>query len=75
MDLYKSKYQLFSNSEPYIDIAMTAGEIIQEVAGLTHDKLTYFVRAGYLKPKKFKRGSLNYNNFSDTDLFLVKIAW
>lgn len=54
---------------------MNAGEILEQVEGLTHDKLTYFVRAGYLKPKKIKRGSLNYNEFSDDDLHLVKTAW
>ncbi len=54
---------------------MTSGEILNEVEGLTHDKLTYFVRADYLKPNKIKRGSLNYNDFSETDLFLLKRAW
>ena len=54
---------------------MMAGDIIKEVNGLSHDKLTYFVRAGYLKPKKVKRGSLHYNIFSKKDLFLVKHAW
>ena len=33
---------------------MNAGDILQQVDGLTHDKLTYFVRAGYLNPKKLK---------------------
>lgn len=54
---------------------MIAGEIIEQVEGLTHDKLTYFVRAGYLQPNKIKRGSLNYNDFSNEDLELVKLAW
>ena len=54
---------------------MNAGDILQQVDGLTHDKLTYFVRAGYLNPEKIERGSLNYNDFSDKDLFLVKCAW
>lgn len=54
---------------------MNAGEILERVEGLTHDKLTYFVRAGYLRPKKIKRGSLNYNDFSEKDLELVKLAW
>ena len=54
---------------------MNAGEILQQVDGLTNDKLTYFVRAGYLQPNKIKRGSLNYNDFSETDLELVRIAW
>lgn len=54
---------------------MNAGAILYEVDGLTRDKLTYFVRAGYLNPKKNERGSLSYNDFSDKDLFLVKRAW
>jgi hypothetical protein len=54
---------------------MNAGEILHQVHGLTRDKLTYFVRAGYLTPNKVERGSLDYNEFSDDDLFLVKRAW
>ncbi|MCB2141128.1 hypothetical protein KQH27_00305 [bacterium] len=54
---------------------MNAGELLKEVDGLTHDKLTYFVRAGYLQPRKIKRGSLNFNDFTLKDLKLVKIAW
>jgi len=54
---------------------MTAGDIIEKVDGLTRDKLTYFVRAGYIKPKKVKRGTLYYNQFSQKDLFLVGHAW
>ena len=54
---------------------MYAGEILEQVDGLTHDKLTYFVRAGYLSPKKIKRGTLNYNEFSERDLQLVTRAW
>lgn len=54
---------------------MNAGEILERVDGLTHDKLTYFVRAGYIKPKKIKRGTLNYNNFSERDSELIRRAW
>lgn len=54
---------------------MTPGEILEKVEGLTHDKLTYFVRAGYLSPRKIKRGSLFYNDFSREDLELVRRAW
>ena len=54
---------------------MNAGEILEQVDGLTHDKLTYFVRAGYLQPKKIQKGCLKYNNFSQNDLKLVKLAW
>jgi len=54
---------------------MNAGKILEQVEGLTQDKLTYFVRAGYLNPKKIKRGTLQYNDFSKKDLELVKVAW
>ena len=54
---------------------MIAGQILEKVDGLTHDKLTYFVRAGYLQPKKVKRGTLDYNEFSEKDLKLIARAW
>lgn len=54
---------------------MIAGEIIKQVHGLTHDKLTYFVRCGYIKPEKVKRGSLFYNVFTHDDLSIIKRAW
>ena len=56
-------------------ILMNAGDIIEQVEGLTHDKLTYFVRAGYVNPQKIKRGTLNYNDFSQRDLEIIKRAW
>lgn len=54
---------------------MTSGEVIESVDGLTRDKLTYFVRAGYVKPQKLKKGTLYYNEFSEKDLFLISRAW
>ena len=54
---------------------MKAGEVIKEVEGLTHDKLTYFIRGEYIKPKRTKRGSLYYNDFSYSDLEIIKRAW
>lgn len=54
---------------------MKAGEVLKEVEGLNHDKLTYFIRSGYIKPKRIKRGSLYYNDFSDNDLEIIKRAW
>lgn len=54
---------------------MNAGEIIKQVDGLNHDKLTYFVRSGYVTPEKVKRGALYYNEFSEEDLNIIKIAW
>ena len=54
---------------------MDAGEILAQVERLTHDKLTYFVRVGYIKPKKVKHGTLYYNEFSQKDLEIIKRAW
>lgn len=54
---------------------MNAGEIIGQVEGLTHDRLTYFVRAGYVKPRKLKRGTLLYNEFTKRDYELIRRAW
>jgi len=54
---------------------MTAGDVLKLVSGLTRDKLSYFVRAGYVSPKKVKRGSLDQNLFSERDVFLIKRAW
>ena len=54
---------------------MTAGDMIEQVPGLTLDKVTYYVRAGYLCPKKVKRRSLFYNEFSKEDCHLLKRAW
>jgi hypothetical protein len=54
---------------------MYAGGILKRVKGLTYDKLTYFVRAGYVTPKKIKKESLYYNDFSEEDIQLIKRAW
>ena len=34
---------------------MYAGEVLKRINGLTNDRLTYFVRAGYVRPKRIKR--------------------
>jgi hypothetical protein len=58
-----------------IEATMNAGDILRNINGLTHDKLTYFVRSGYVRPYKIKRGDLYYNEFSDADLEIIKKAW
>ena len=42
---------------------MYAGEVLKRVEGLTYDRLTYFVRAGYVRPRRIKSQSLYYNDF------------
>jgi len=54
---------------------MYSGGVLKRVSGLTYDKLLYYVRAGYVEPKKVKRESLYYNDFSEEDLELIKRAW
>lgn len=54
---------------------MYAGGVLKRVDGLTYDKLTYFVRAGYVNPRKIKCQSLYYNDFSEEDVEVIKRAW
>jgi DNA-binding transcriptional MerR regulator len=54
---------------------MYAGGVLKRVSGLTYDKLLYYVRAGYVEPKKVKKKSLYYNDFSEEDVELIKRAW
>jgi DNA-binding transcriptional MerR regulator len=54
---------------------MYAGGVLKRVSGLTYDKLLYYVRAGYVEPKKVKKESLYYNDFSEEDVELIKRAW
>ena len=54
---------------------MYAGGVLKRINGLTYDRLTYFVRAGYVNPKKIKKESLLYNDFSEADVDLIRRAW
>jgi len=54
---------------------MYAGEVLKRVHGLTNDKLTYFVRAGYVRPRKIKKKSLYFNDFSEKDVEVIRRAW
>jgi len=54
---------------------MYAGGVLKRINGLTYDKLIYFVRAGYVTPKKIKKEGLYYNDFSEEDIQLIKRAW
>jgi hypothetical protein len=54
---------------------MYAGGVIKRVNGLTYDKLAYFVRSGYVAPRKAKKGTLYYYDFSEDDVELIGRAW
>ncbi len=53
---------------------MYAGGVLKRVDGLTYDRLNYFVRAGYVVPKKIRRRGLYYNDFSEADVQLIMRA-
>jgi hypothetical protein len=54
---------------------MYAGEALKRVHGLTNDKLIYFVRAGYVRPRKIKKKSLHFNDFPEKDVEVIRRAW
>jgi hypothetical protein len=51
------------------------GEVITRIGkGLTRDKLSYFVREGYLQPEKIKRGNQIYKFFHERDILILDRA-
>jgi hypothetical protein len=53
----------------------TPGEVIQRVGkGLTRDKLAYFVREGYIKPKTEQRGEQVYKFYRDAEVWILDRA-
>jgi hypothetical protein len=50
---------------------MSAGGVLKRVKGLTHEKLIDFLRSGYIAPRKARKGSFYYNDFS---LSFIQIA-
>ena len=50
-------------------------DIIDKVSGLTRDQLSYYVKTGYLKPKKFNRGKNAYTKYSNNDLLVIEKAY
>ena len=54
---------------------MYAGGVLKLVNGLTYDKLSYFFRASCINPKKIKKESLYYKDFSEEDVDLIRRVW
>ena len=54
---------------------MVPQDILDAIPGLTRDKLSYYERMGYIKPKKSKRGTLHYASYSEKDLLLIERAY
>lgn len=53
---------------------MYTGKVLKLIDGLTKDGLSYFVRAGYVKPKKIEVDNFYFNDFSEEDVELIKRA-
>jgi hypothetical protein len=53
---------------------MYTGEVLKLIDGLTKDGLSYFVRAGFVKPKKIEVDNFYFNDFSEEDVELIKRA-
>lgn len=50
-------------------------DILDAVPGLTRDKLSYYVRMQYVRPKKVKRGKQSYVEFSKKELLVIERAF
>lgn len=54
---------------------ITPKDIIERISGLTRDQLSYYVRMGYIKPRKHTRGKNEYCEFSENDLLVIEKAF
>jgi len=54
---------------------LSPGEVIERIGkGLTRDKLSYFVREGYLQPEKIQRGNQIYKFFREQEVVMLDRA-
>ena len=53
---------------------MYAGKVLKLIDGLTKDGLSYFVRAGFVRPKKIVVDNFYFNDFSEEDIEIIKRA-
>ena len=49
-------------------------EVLKLVDGLTKDRLSYFIREGYVKPKKIEVDNFLLNDFSEEDIEVIRRA-
>lgn len=48
---------------------------MKNVPGLSREQLSYYVKAGYVKPKTMRRGKYDYNDYSENDLLVIQTAF
>ena len=49
-------------------------EVLKLIDGLTKDRLSYFIREGYVKPKKIEVDNFLLNDFSEEDIEVIRRA-
>jgi hypothetical protein len=49
-------------------------EVLRLIDGLTKDRLSYFIREGYVRPKKIEVDSFLLNDFSEEDIEVIRRA-
>ena len=54
---------------------MKPNEVLERVPSLGREQLSYYAQAGYISPKKHKRGKNEYNDYSENDLLVIEKAF
>ena len=49
-------------------------EVLKLIDGLTKDRLSYFIREGYVKPKRIEVDNFLLNDFSEEDIEVIRRA-
>lgn len=54
---------------------MTPKDIIDKTPGLIREQLSYYVKMGYVAPRKHTRGKNEYSEFAQKDLLVIQKAF
>ena len=54
---------------------MTTGEILNQVKHLNKDILYYWEARGYIRPRKYQRGSVDKRDYSERDYRIVSVMF
>lgn len=68
------KYLYFSNYKLLL-FRMTPKDIIDKTPGLIREQLSYYVKMGYVAPRKHTRGKNEYSEFAQKDLLVIQKAF
>ena len=54
---------------------MTPKDIIEKISGLAREQLTYYVKMGYVNPRKYTQGKNEYCEFFQKNLLVIERAF